>query len=317
MKILHLVIIVIATIIPLCAFGIYVMIHPIFGGIAPSPTFKGYIQIDTPGLEKTYKIGQPINFSVLIQGFGRYPCHSPQIVIYNNAQTKPVFNYTTQSVSCPDSSEHYIYYLPSQNNTFSTMINETGNYTAKISVGQDSYQKQFSVMQTGDELDSMNNTRCINSQTCDEKLIYFVGPHVKPKDVLYDYSYDGIDKDNGMVSINGQTYYQMTLQNTVYDLKKGTSVSFQNVTFAFPQGVMITPGADLLMVNVTFPEGFQEIYGEHKVNQDGSTNYGGILVPTPYGPHYAVNSVTVLGNHLKPQAGITIYHDSIKLVVSK
>lgn len=173
------------------------------------------------------------------------------------------------------------------------------------------------VMQTGSESNAMNNTSCVNDPTCNDKLIYFVGSNVKPKDVLYDYSYDGIDRDNTVVSINGQTYYQMTLQNTIHDLKKGTSVSFQNITFAFPEGVMITPGADLLVVNVNFLDGFQEIYGEHKVNPDGSTNYGGILIPTQYGPHYAVNSVTVLGNHMKPQAGITIYHDSIKLLVSK
>ncbi|MDE1814861.1 MAG: hypothetical protein KGI05_09410, partial [Thaumarchaeota archaeon] len=145
MKTLHLLIIITVTIVSLVAFGTYVIVHPFFGGIAPSPTFKGYIQIDTPGLEKTYKIGQPINFSVLIQGFGLYPCQSPQIAIYNNTQTKSVFYYTTQSVSCPDSSEHYLFYFPSQNDTFSTMINKTGNYTVKVSIGQDSYQKQFSV----------------------------------------------------------------------------------------------------------------------------------------------------------------------------
>ncbi|MDE1839998.1 MAG: hypothetical protein KGH87_08780, partial [Thaumarchaeota archaeon] len=139
-------IVVIATTISIVAFGTYVIVHPIFGGIAPSSTIRGYIQIDTPGLEKTYKIGQPINFSVLIQGFGLYPCQSPQIAIYdNNTQTKSVFYYTTQSVSCPDSSEHYLFYFPSQNDTFSTMINKTGNYTVKVSIGQDSYQKQFSV----------------------------------------------------------------------------------------------------------------------------------------------------------------------------
>lgn len=172
-------------------------------------------------------------------------------------------------------------------------------------------------VQTGNEASSRNNTSCVNDPTCNDKLIYFVGSNVKPKDVLYDYSYDGIDRDNTVVSIKGQTFYQMTLQNTIHNLKKGTSVSFQNVTFAFPEGVMITPGADLLVVNVHFLDGFQEIYGEHQVNPDGSTNYGGIAIPTPYGPHYAVNSVTVLGNHIKPQAGITIYHDSIKLLVSK
>ncbi|MGI0087711.1 MAG: hypothetical protein ACREBI_07085 [Nitrosotalea sp.] len=146
MKTLHLAIIITAGMVLPVAFGIYVTIHPIFGGTAPSSTIRGYINIDTPGLEKMYKTGQPVNFSVSIQGFGLYPCQPPEIAIYNDAKTKPVFYYTTQSVSCPDSSEHYTFYFPSQNSTFSTMINDTGNYTLDVSLGNDSYQKEFSVI---------------------------------------------------------------------------------------------------------------------------------------------------------------------------
>ena len=72
----------------------------------------------------------------------------------------------------------------------------------------------------------------------------------QPKVTLYDYSYDEIDKDNTTVSINNQTYYQTTLDYADYDLKKGASVQFQNVTFAFPKGVMTTPGGSFIMLDM-------------------------------------------------------------------
>ena len=146
---------------------------------------------------------------------------------------------------------------------------------------------------------------------------YYIDSIVKPKVELYDYYYDGIGKDNGTVSINNKTYYQTTLNYVDYDLKKGTSIQIQNVTFAFPEGVMNTPGGSFIMLDVKFPDGSEEIYGENKKNPDGSGVLGGIEIPTQYGPHLATNSTTVLGNHTMPQAGITIYNDKIKLLVSK
>jgi hypothetical protein len=145
--------------------------------------------------------------------------------------------------------------------------------------------------------------------------LYYIDPHMSPKVTLYDYSYDGIDKDNATVSINNQTYYQTTLSYSVYNLK-GVSIQFQNVTFAFPQGTVITPGGGFIMLDVKFHDGSQEIYGENKINLDGSGTIGGIPVPTQYGPSSAKNSITVLSNHLNPQAGLTIYNDKIKLLVS-
>ena len=64
---------------------------------------------------------------------------------------------------------------------------------------------QNATMQTGGELSALNNTNCVNVSTCDEKLIYFVGSNVKPQAILYDYSYDGIDRYNGVVTISGHT----------------------------------------------------------------------------------------------------------------
>ncbi len=55
-----------------------------------------------------------------------------------------------------------------------------------------------------------------------------------------------------------------------------------------------------------------EVYGKHTSNE-----FEGIPIPTQYGPHQAVNSTTILSNHVRPQAGITLYHDKVKLLVSK
>jgi hypothetical protein len=142
-------------------------------------------------------------------------------------------------------------------------------------------------------------------------------PGAKPKIKLYDYSYEGIDKDNGMISINNQTFYQTTLDYSVYDIPKKTSISFHDVIFAFPQGSLNTPGGSFVMLDMKFQDGFEEIYGGKAITRNGTTTMiGGIPIPTQYGPHVAVNSITILGNHTMPQAGITIYHDKIKLLVS-
>lgn len=149
-------------------------------------------------------------------------------------------------------------------------------------------------------------------------ISHYHDPGAKPKIKLYDYSYDGIDKYNGIVSINNQTFYQTTLGYSVYDLPKKASTSFHDVIFAFPQGSLNTPGASFVMLDMKFHDGFEEIYGGTALVQNGTaTMIGGIPIPTQYGPHVATNSITILGNHTMPQAGITIYRDKIKLLVSK
>lgn len=142
-------------------------------------------------------------------------------------------------------------------------------------------------------------------------------PGAKSKIKLYDYYYDGIDKDNGIVSINNQTFYQTTLGYSAYDIPKKASTSFHDVVFAFPQGTLNTPGASFVMLDMKFHDGFEEIYGGTALYQNGTaTKFGGIPIPTQYGPSVATNSITILGNHTMPQTGITIYHDKIKLLVS-
>lgn len=145
-----------------------------------------------------------------------------------------------------------------------------------------------------------------------EQALYYHDIHVQPKITLNDYNYAGIDEeDNTTVSINNQTFYQTTLNYSAYNLPKATPIQFQNITFTFPAGTMITPGGAFVMLDLKFPDGFEEIYGTHTTNE-----FSGIPTPTQYGPHLAVNSTTVLSNHLVPQAGITIYHDKIRLLVS-
>jgi plastocyanin len=148
-----------------------------------------------------------------------------------------------------------------------------------------------------------------------KQVHYYDSLNLNPKVSLYDYSYGGIDKD-GLISIDNQTFYQTTLDNDIYKLK-GVSMQFHNVTFSFPEGTLTTPGGAFVNLDVKFQDGFEEIYGGTMPSPDGSSiMVGGISIPTQYGPHLATKSITVLGNHTMPQAGLTIYNDKIKLLVS-
>lgn len=145
---------------------------------------------------------------------------------------------------------------------------------------------------------------------------YYTDSSLQPKVSLHDYFYDGIEKD-GIVTINSQTFYQTTLDYDTYNLPKNITIPFHNVTFSFPEGTLITPSGAFVNLDVKFQDGNEEIYGgTTKTPDDSGTMLGGISIPAAYGPHLATNSTTVLGNHTIPQAGITIYNDKIKLLVS-
>lgn len=148
-----------------------------------------------------------------------------------------------------------------------------------------------------------------------ENHFYYGPTHQSPKVELYDSPYDGMEKDRSIVLINDQAYYQTTLNYTIGNLTKGASIKFQNVTFVFPEGVMNTPGGRMIMLNVKLPDGSEEIYGQNIVNPDGSGVVSGISIPADLSN--AKNSTTVLGDHVMPQAGLTLFHDRIKLLVSK
>jgi hypothetical protein len=196
--------------------------------------------------------------------------------------------------------------LPCGENYIQTVLSNHTNPQAGLAV----YDQKIKL------LVSTQNEFAVAPQRSNQTTHYYVNTVVKPKVELYDYYYDGIGRDNATVSINNQRYYQTTLNYDDYSLRKGTSIQFQNVTFAFPEGVMITPGGAFIMLDIKFLDGSEEIYGENKINPDGSGAIGGIGIPTQYGPHLATNSTTVLGNHTMPQAGLTIYNDKIKLLVS-
>jgi hypothetical protein len=141
---------------------------------------------------------------------------------------------------------------------------------------------------------------------------YYHDIHVQPKITLNDYAYGGVDTDsNTTVSINNNTYYQTTISNSAYNLPNGLQIQFQNVTYTFPDGTIDTPGGSTILLDLKFEDGFEETYGFHTAHE-----LVGIPVPTQYGPHQAVNSTTILSNHVRPQAGMTIYHDKIRLLVS-
>ncbi|MDE1841147.1 MAG: hypothetical protein KGI09_04620 [Thaumarchaeota archaeon] len=128
-------------------------------------------------------------------------------------------------------------------------------------------------------------------------------PRMNPKIVLTNSSYAGIDKqDRTMVSINNQTFYQLTLEHTIDQLQSGESIKFQNVTFSFPDGLMKTISGGMTAVDIKFSDGDEEIYEK---------------IPTRYGGTYAENDITILSNHLGPQAGLTYYKDEIKLLVGE
>jgi hypothetical protein len=149
------------------------------------------------------------------------------------------------------------------------------------------------------------------------QMHYYDNSNIIPKVSLYDYFYKGIDSD-GIVTINNQTFYQTTLDYNIYNLLKDAPIQFHNVTFSFPEGTLFTPGGAFVNLDVRFQDGYEEIYGGTTKTPDGSgTMLSGISIPTSSGPHLATNSTTVLGNHTNPQAGITIYNDKLKLLVSK
>lgn len=150
----------------------------------------------------------------------------------------------------------------------------------------------------------------------DKQITHDVYSYVQPKVTLPDYSYDGMDKD-GTVTINNETYYQIMFNHTVGNLPKSAYVKFQNVTFIFPEGILNTPGGSFVPLDIKFTDGFEEIYGGIVKFSDNVTGDSGISIPTMYGPSIARNSVTIIGNHMKPQAGLTIYNEKFMLLVSK
>ena len=260
-----------------------------------------YTNMMITGMKENYTLNEPIVFSVMVHGYGS-GCGDTKAILTkeNDSQYKSqVWGVGRQCTSFTNPTKFEFDGLSAN-----TTIIQAGDYIITASF-DDSVTYHHTI------------TEVKFSVTGPKITHYYDGSAVKPKVELYDHYYNGIDKGNATVSINDKTYYQTTLDYTDYDLKKGTSIQFQNVTFEFPEGVMTTPGGAFIMLDMKFPDGSEEIYGENKKNPDGSGALGGIEIPTQYGPHLATNSTTVLGNHVMPQAGMTVYNDKIKLLVSK
>ena len=153
----------------------------------------------------------------------------------------------------------------------------------------------------------LSNTTSVSNRS---QITYYTQPKIMSHN-----SYDGIERSDGVVILNNRTYYQMTLNYTVDTLVQGKSIEFHNVIFSFPYGIGNTPGGSIMIPHIKFRDGSEEIYGKNVRFPNGS-GYG-IGVPVPSGPiSSSVKIVTVLSNHIHPQAGITLYGNEIKLLVS-
>ena len=158
MKTLHLVImigIVVAMII-----GILFLVE-YHNGITHPQTFpvgslydnsKFYTVIDTPGLTNTYNVYQTIHFSVIVHGYGLYPCIEPDVTIYNNDNPQnPVYHENRGILLCKavynPQPENFTIYYKEPDHPYITRLNQTGNYTLNVSVGDTSIQKQFTVIE--------------------------------------------------------------------------------------------------------------------------------------------------------------------------
>lgn len=161
-----------------------------------------------------------------------------------------------------------------------------------------------------------NNTSTATTITTSARSAYYSsydGLEQVPTDRVLHGSYDGIDKDNGMVTINNQRYYLTTLNETVGEIKRGESIDFHNVTFSFPDGVFLTPGGIILIPDIKFQDGSEEVYGKSETFAGGGY-MSGIGISSI--PGASKEPVTVFTDHVHPQAALTLYNGSVKLLVS-
>lgn len=126
--------------------------------------------------------------------------------------------------------------------------------------------------------------------------------------------YNGAYKDPGTVIINNQRYYLTTLNHTASEIQRGESVDFHSVTFSFPYGAFLTPGGSILIPDIKFQDGSEEVYGKSTTFAGGGGYMSGIGMPSS--PHASKEPITVFTNHVHPQAALTLYNESVKLLVS-
>lgn len=152
MKTLHPVILGIITSIVI-GLGIFAIFSTNLPRLMDTPKNNSgfYTVIGTPGLNNTYYVNQAISFSVMIHGYGIYPCIQPDVTIYNNdTPGNPVFHDDQGILSCKsvyrEQPENFTISYPSKIDSYVTRLNQTGNYTLNISFGNESIQSYFSII---------------------------------------------------------------------------------------------------------------------------------------------------------------------------
>lgn len=117
---------------------------------------------------------------------------------------------------------------------------------------------------------------------------------------------EGLDQDTGLVTIGIQSYYFTTVNDTMTTVRgEGIQELFHNVVFTFfPSPAYLGPigscGGITFGSDVKFSDGIHELL---QVPLFGS----------PCGKDYFK---TDLSNHTNPQAGLAVYNEKIKLLVS-
>lgn len=118
---------------------------------------------------------------------------------------------------------------------------------------------------------------------------------------------EGLDQDTGFVTIGIQSYYFTTVNDTMTTVRgEGVQELFHDVVFTFfPSPAYMGPIGSC--GGITFGSDAKFSDGIHELLQVP-------LLGQPCGKDYFK---TDLSNHTNPQAGLTIYNDKIKLLVSK
>ena len=136
-------------------------------------------------------------------------------------------------------------------------------------------------------------------------LIQTASP-AKNTDVSYWYAvfdkYEGVEQDSGIITIRNQSYYMTTAPIKFGEYINESTIQFHNVTFSFTKGSGYTPGGYILESYVKFP--------------DDPVQYGAALRESSLPGAQNHDPTTILSVHTKPQAGLTRYHDQIKLLAS-
>lgn len=116
----------------------------------PNGASGSYTSFDTVGLQNTYHVGDAANFTLVISGHGMFPCMTPAIKIYNDVTPdESIFDVRSGPMLCQAKqiqSQDFEFYFPSKTSSFTTLLNQTGNYTLEISYGGRTILDSFTVV---------------------------------------------------------------------------------------------------------------------------------------------------------------------------